>query len=101
MRRPRSSIVLVLEEPLVKLPLIPVTSTGSVSPLDVEWEKEYKEDNEDQRVVPSGDGDPDDGEDFQNSLTLQGLLLISDTSGFNLTGRGISKDIKSCTYCLV
>lgn len=100
--RPRSSVVLTFEEPLVKLPLVPATSTGSVSLLDIEWEKEYKEDTEAQRGVPTGEGDPDDGEHPQKSLTLQELLLEADTSESNLICRELSKDIiKSCTYKLV
>ncbi|KAF9449310.1 hypothetical protein P691DRAFT_703357 [Macrolepiota fuliginosa MF-IS2] len=90
-KRSRKSIMLTFEEPLAVLPLVPATSTGSMSLLDDE------DDDGDllrgngmmQRLPGSGTevelgGYSTDGERPQASMTLRELLLAADTSNFDL-----------------
>lgn len=92
-RTPRkSSILIKFGEPSAELPLVPATSTGSMSLLDAgdddedECEKIGVQGNERRTAVLHSDGDSEGGEHSQKSMTLRELLLAADSSGFDLIG---------------
>jgi hypothetical protein len=72
--------MMMFKEPSARLPLVPSTSTGSMSRLEDEA-------NGDQmKPVEAADGALEDAEQSQTSMTLRELLLATDSSDFTLIG---------------